>query len=158
MRIRNKPLILGCGNIFRGDDGFGPKVVEYIIKEHLVSEEEVKVLDVGLGISQVLLNILSEEEKPTKLILVDALQQKGTIGEVKVLGVQDVPDHRSVSPSHTFPNRDMLAQLEAMGVKIYIVACIVGYLPNEVCTEMSNEVVESIPKAAALAARLALDP
>lgn len=158
MQIKRKSLILGCGNILRGDDGFGPKVVDYIIKEHLVNGEEVEVLDVGLGISQVLLNILSEEEKPSKIVLIDAMYQKDAIGKIKVLNIQDIPELKGASLSHSFPNKEMLNQLEKMSVKIYIVACIVGYLPNEVSIRMSKEVEESIPKAAALAVKLALDP
>ncbi len=157
MQIRRTPLILGCGNILRGDDGFGSRVVEYILEKRLV-DEEVEVLDAGLGISRVLLDILSEEEKPSKLVLIDAMYQSGTAGEIKVLNVQNLPELKGASSSHSFPNREMLAQLEDMGVKIYVVACVAGYLPNEVSTEMSKEVEEAIPKAAALAVKLALDP
>lgn len=152
-----RPLILGCGNILRGDDGFGPKVAEYIIKENL-GGDEVEVLDVGLGISRVLLNLLSEEEKPAKLVLVDALHQKGRVGELKVLRVRDIPEVKGASPSHSFPNREMLAQLEDMGMRIYVVTCVAGYIPDEVSTKMSKEVEEAIPKAAKLAVKLALDP
>ncbi len=156
--MKRKSLILGCGNIFRGDDGFGPRVAEYIVKERLADESSVEVLDVGLGVSRILLDILSDEEKPNKIILVDALHQIGRVGEVKILSLDDVPSVKGSSPSHSFPNRDMLAKLEEMGVKISIVACVAGYLPEEVSVVMSKEVEDAIPKAAALAVKLASDP
>jgi len=156
--MERKPLILGCGNIFRGDDGFGPRVAEYIVKQHLPDGNNVEVLDVGLGISRILLDILSDEEKPKKIVLVDALHQTGRVGEVKILSLNDIPPVKGRSPSHSFPNREMLAKLEEMGVKIWIVACVTGYLPDEVSVEMSKEVEEAIPKAAEIAVKLAADP
>ncbi len=156
--MKRKSLILGCGNIFRGDDGFGPRVAEYIVEKRLADESSVEVLDVGLGVSRILLDILSDEEKPSKIILVDALHQTGRVGEVKILSLNDVPSVRGSSPSHSFPNREMLAKLEEMGVKISIVVCVAGYLPEEVSVVMSKEVEEAIPKAAALAVKLASDP
>ena len=156
--MKRKSLILGCGNIFRGDDGFGPRVAEYIVKERLADESSVEVLDVGLGVSRILLDILSDEEKPNKIILVDALHQIGRVGEVKILSLNDVPSVKGGSPSHSFPNREMLAKLEEMGVKISIVACVAEYLPEEVSVKMSKEVEEAIPKAATLAVKLASDP
>ena len=156
--MKGKSLILGCGNIFRGDDGFGARVAEYIIREHLADKNSVEVLDVGLGASRILLDILSDEEKPRKIVLVDALHQTGRVGEVKTLSLTDIPSVKGRSPSHSFPNREMLAKLEEMGVEICIVACVVGYLPDEVSVKMSKEVEEAIPKAAALAMELASDP
>lgn len=156
--VQRRSMILGCGNILRGDDGFGPRVAEYIVREHLVGEKEAEVLDVGLGVSRILLNILSADEKPRKLVLIDALHQDGEAGELKILGVQDIPRLKSVSPSHSFPSREVLAELESEGVKVVIVACVARYLPEEVSVEMSKEVESAIPKAAELAVALALDP
>jgi coenzyme F420 hydrogenase subunit delta len=153
-----KSLILGCGNIFRGDDGFGPRVAEYIVRERLTDENSIEVLDVGLGVSRVLLDILSDEKKPKKIILVDALHQTGRAGEVKILSLNDIPSVEGRSPSHSFPNKEMLAKLEEMGVKISIVACVAEYLPDEVSVMMSKEVEKAIPKAAVLAVELASDP
>ena len=156
--MKGKALILGCGNIFRGDDGFGPRVAEYIVRERLTDENSVEVLDVGLGVSRILLDILSDEEKPKKIILADALYQMGRVGEIKILSLNDIPSVEGRSPSHSFPNREMLAKLEEMGVKISIVACVAGYLPDEVSVKMSKEVEEAIPAAAELAVKLASDP
>ena len=156
--MRSKSLILGCGNIFRGDDGFGPRVAEYILKERIADEEKVEVLDVGLGVSRVLLDLLSDEEKPQKLILVDALHQADKAGEVKILDIHNIPTFKGRSPSHSFPNREILAKLEEMGVKILIVACVAGYIPEEVSVQMSKEVEAAIPRAAMLAVKLASDP
>jgi coenzyme F420 hydrogenase subunit delta len=153
-----KPLILGCGNIFRGDDGFGPRVAEYIVREGLADKNGVEVLDVGLGVSRILLDILADDEKPKKIVLVDALYQTGRVGEVKILSLNDIPPVKGRSPSHSFPNIEMLAKLEEMGVKVSIVACVAGYLPDEVSVEMSKEVEEAIPKAAETALKLATDP
>jgi coenzyme F420 hydrogenase subunit delta len=156
--MKVKSLILGCGNIFRGDDGFGPRVAEYIVRERMADENKVEILDVGLGVSKILLDILSDEEKPQKLVLVDALHQADKVGKVKIIDLYDIPTFKGRSPSHNFPNRDILTKLEEMGVRISIVACVAGYIPEEVSVQMSKEVEAAIPRAAMLAVELASDP
>ena len=73
-------LILGCGNILIGDDGFGPAVVDYL-KEHCRVPDDVAVLDVGTGVRELLFNIILADKKPEKIIIIDAMDCNREPGE-----------------------------------------------------------------------------
>src|SRR4030042_2601286 len=70
--LENSILVLGCGNIFVGDDGFGPEVVKYL-QENYSLPPEVLVLDVGTSIRDLLFDLVLSERKPPKIIIVDAV-------------------------------------------------------------------------------------
>ncbi len=44
--LQKKILVFGCGNPLLGDDGFGPAVIEHIMKIH-TQAEDVGFLDAG---------------------------------------------------------------------------------------------------------------
>jgi len=46
-------LILGCGNILFGDDGFGPKVVEYLEQNYPIPEN-AEVINAGCSVRNIL--------------------------------------------------------------------------------------------------------
>ena len=48
---RKHVLILGCGNILFGDDGFGPAVCEYL-KTHFEIPEDIGAEDCGTGVRE----------------------------------------------------------------------------------------------------------
>ncbi len=70
----SETLILGCGNVLFGDDGFGPAVVEHLAR-HREIPPDVCVMDVGLGIRGVLFTLALSERRPTTLIIVDAVDE-----------------------------------------------------------------------------------
>ncbi|MFH2030226.1 MAG: hydrogenase maturation protease, partial [Bacteroidota bacterium] len=70
--IDKEILVLGCGNILFGDDGFGPEVVQYLQKNYDIPSH-VYVGDAGLSVRKILFNIVLSEIKPKKIIIVDAV-------------------------------------------------------------------------------------
>ena len=154
--LSDKTLVLGCGNILRGDDGFGPAVVNYIEK-NLRTPDSVEILDAGLSASMILLDLILADNKPKKIILIDCLQKGGRPGELHTFKSADLPITQKTS-LHGFPDREMLDKLEKTGVSTVFLCCEPGYLPSEVSTVMSAEVTSSIPKAAELTLKLARDP
>ncbi|MFC7529944.1 hydrogenase maturation protease [Actinoplanes sp. GCM10030250] len=75
-------LVAGIGNLFLGDDGFGPEVVRRLAAEP--ARPGVRVSDYGIRGMHLAYDLLDGYDL---LILVDALPSAGTPGEVVVLGV-----------------------------------------------------------------------
>ena len=105
-------LILGCGNILFGDDGFGPAVVAYL-ETHYRLPETVLVQDMGTSIQEFLFDLLIAPRKPKQIFIVDALHQPDrTPGSLFEIEPGQFPSKKiSVRPSHQFPATGQLQQL-----------------------------------------------
>lgn len=76
-----KILILGCGNILFGDDGFGPYVAEELRKNYKLPEN-AGVINAGSAVRSILFDIALSEKKPEKIIIIDAIDAGKTPGEI----------------------------------------------------------------------------
>jgi hydrogenase maturation protease len=76
-------LVAGIGNLFLGDDGFGPEVVRRLAAEHTPAPG-VTVIDYGIRGMHLAYDLLAGYDA---LVLVDALPAAGSPGEVAVLEV-----------------------------------------------------------------------
>ena len=65
-------LVLGCGNVLFGDDGFGPAVIEHILEKRKVHRDAC-FLNTGTSSREILFDISLSEIKPQKIIIVDAI-------------------------------------------------------------------------------------
>jgi coenzyme F420 hydrogenase subunit delta len=152
---KKRVLILGCGNTLFGDDGFGPKTAVYMQK-HCKIPRDVHVMDVGTGASKILLIMALSEEKPEKLILLDAVNIGRKPGEVFEASIDDLLKNRADDfSSHLFPTARLLRELQNKGVKITILACQVERIPDVVSPGLSKHVKKALPKAAKIALELA---
>jgi coenzyme F420 hydrogenase subunit delta len=141
-------LIFGCGNIMFGDDGFGPAVINYL-KENYALPEEALAMDVGTSIRDLLFDILLDEHKPRKIIIVDAVDHPGRQpGEVFEIGVDDISPQKTADFSlHQFPTVNMLKELkDYTRVDIHILVAQVMEIPEEVRPGLSAQVTEAIPE------------
>jgi coenzyme F420 hydrogenase subunit delta len=153
--LGKRVLILGCGNTLFGDDGFGPETVAYI-QNHCEIPDDVHVMDVGTGASKILLIMALSEEKPEKLILLDAVDVGREPGEVFEASIDDLLKNRVDDfSSHLFPTARVLRELQNKGVKIVILACQVERIPDVVSPGLSEHVREALPRAAKTALELA---
>ena len=84
-------LVLGCGNILFGDDGFGPEVIAYL-ERHYSIPEDVGVMNVGTSARKILFPILLDEKRPEHIIIVDAIDAGRTPGEIFEIAVEDIPE------------------------------------------------------------------
>ena len=144
-------LIFGCGNIMFGDDGFGPAVINYL-KENYPLPEEALAMDVGTSIRDLLFDILLDEHKPRKIIIVDAVDHPGRQpGEVFEIGVDDISPQKTADFSlHQFPTVNMLKELkDYTQVDIHILVAQVTEIPEEVRPGLSAQVTEAIPEVCA---------
>ncbi len=142
-------IILGCGNSFFGDDGFGPAVIKHL-KEHYQLPEAVLALDVGTSIRNLLFDLLLSEEKPKKLIIVDAVDYPGRRpGEVFALPVAGIPAEKTADFSlHQFPPVNMLQELQGQtAVEVVILVVQVAALPEEARPGLSPEVAAALDPA-----------
>jgi hydrogenase maturation protease len=76
-------LVAGIGNLFLGDDGFGPEVVRRLVAEHS-PPPGVTVTDYGIRGMHLAYDLLAGYDA---LVLVDALPAAGSPGDVVVLEV-----------------------------------------------------------------------
>lgn len=127
-------LVFGCGNILLGDDGFGPAVIKHL-QEHYALPEHVLALDMGTGIRDVLFDLILSEEKPRKIIIVDAVDHPGRRpGEVFEISVEDIPAKKIADFSlHQFPTVNMLKELkDHTGIEITILVAQVQEIPDQI--------------------------
>ncbi len=107
-------LVAGIGNLFLGDDGFGPEVVRHLAAPGaLPLPDDVRVVDYGIRGLHLSYDLL---EGYAALIIVDAVQGDGRPGEVSVLAVQ--PEHVRVGAGpdpHGMDPAAVLAALPALG-------------------------------------------
>ena len=146
---RKPTLILGCGNILFGDDGFGCAVVEYL-EAHYALPEEVFLLDVGTGVRNLLFTLCLSPVRPRRVLVLDALDAGRSPGELFEIAPKDIPAIKCDDFSlHLLPTSNLLRELEEQcGVEVRVLACQTGPLPDEVCPGLSEPVGRALPQAA----------
>lgn len=75
-----KILIVGVGNVLRGDDGFGVEVAWRLAKETL--PPSVNVMETGIGGMSIVQELMTGYDA---LLLIDAHQSGGPAGELRLL-------------------------------------------------------------------------
>jgi len=151
---RKGTLILGCGNILLGDDGFGPQVIAFL-QSHYPLPEDVALLDVGTGVQGVLLDVALCQQKPRRLVLVDALDRGQPPGTLSTLRVDSLPPGRSADfYPHLSPTSSLLRELEKLsGLEVVLLTVQAEGLPQEVNPGLSAPVQEAVPRACELIVR-----
>lgn len=150
-RYRKPILILGCGNILFGDDGFGPQAVDYLKKNYSIPEN-VEVINAGCSVRNILFDIVLSYKKPNKIIIVDALDAGKMPGEVFEIELEDIPENKIGDFSmHQLPTSNLLKELKGK-CKVYvkIFSCQVENIPKSVSTGLSKRVLDSIPEVCEL--------
>jgi coenzyme F420 hydrogenase subunit delta len=154
--VKKRVLILGVGNILFGDDGFGPTAADYLLKNCKIPDD-VYVIDVGIGAGDVLFTVALSQEKPEKIIVLDAVDLKRKPAEIFELSIDELPANKITDFSmHLFPATNLLKELrDQMGVEVVILACQAERIPDAVSPGLSDSVKRALPKAAEMALKLA---
>jgi len=141
-------LVLGCGNILFGDDGFGPEVVEHLQKNYEIPPE-VYVMNVGTSVREILFPIVISDKRPKNIIIVDAVDAGKSPGEIFELDISDIPEKKIDDFSmHQLPTSNLLKELKTMGgIDVQIIVVQVQNIPKEVAPGLSAVVREAIPVA-----------
>lgn len=143
-------LILGCGNVLLGDDGFGPAVIEELQKHDLPDWAHAE--DVGTSVRDVLFNITVLERRPEHLIVIDAVERAGRqAGEVFEISVDEIPEKKIIDYSfHQFPTTNLLKELQDnCGIKVTIIAAQTTGKLEAVQPGLSDPVEKAVRQAAA---------
>lgn len=142
-------LITGCGNILFGDDGFGPKVIDYL-QSHFATPENVCLLDVGTGIRKILFTLTLSEARPKVIVIVDAVDKGRTPGEVFEISLEEIPEVKIDDFSiHQVPSSNLLKELQDYcSVKVRILACQIQSIPETIEEGLSEPLLKAVPRAA----------
>lgn len=151
-----KVLILGCGNVLMGDDGFGPAVIKKLQQQHHLPDH-AHAEDVGTSIRDILFNITLLEKRPEHIVVLDAVDKPGrSKGEVFEISVDDIPEQKIVDYSfHQFPTSNMLKEIqEHCGVKITVIVAQVAKKLESVMPGLSKPMRAAVREAAEKVVRL----
>jgi coenzyme F420 hydrogenase subunit delta len=156
---RKPTLILGCGNLLFGDDGFGCALVERLQRLDGASDAAC-LLDVGTGARNVLFTLSMSPSRPRRLLILDAIDAGRPPGELFEIGPEQIPAAKADDFSlHQVPTSNLLLELsERCGVEVRVLACQTAALPEEVRPGLSPPVLEALPRAAEWVAREYLFP
>ena len=146
---RANTLVLGCGNLLFGDDGFGCALVE-LVESRGGMPDDVCLLDAGTGVRKLLFTLCLSPVRPRRLLIVDALDAGRPAGELFEIDPAEIPavklDDFSI---HQLPTSNLLRELQELcGVEVRVLACQTGPLPEEVRSGLSAEVEAALPRAA----------
>jgi len=133
-----KILVAGMGNVLRGDDGFGIRVVEKLTKYHHLSEE-VDIYEAGIGGIGLVQELMNGYDA---LIVVDAVEkgaQAGTLFVLEPLEHQTEIEagklHASMVDMHYADPSKVLLMAKALNVcppKVFLVGCQPEYVDDAV--------------------------
>ena len=146
-RYRKPVLVMGCGNILFGDDGFGPEVIEYLRKNFQIPGY-IELMNTGTSIRNILFDIVLAEKKPDKIIIIDAIDAGRKPGEIFEIEIEDIPENKIDDFSmHQLPTSNLLKELkENCKVNIKIYSCQVEHIPESVDTGLSKTLLNAVPK------------
>ncbi|MFH0888885.1 MAG: hydrogenase maturation protease [Planctomycetota bacterium] len=145
-------LILGCGNILFGDDGFGPQVADYLINNYKIPENKA-VVNLGLSTRGFIFDILLSETKPKRIVIVDAVSYESrNPGEIFEVSLDDLTGEKIDDFSfHQGPTSNLLKELRDIGgVEIIIIACQPENIPKEITQGLSEPLKIAVPEAAGI--------
>jgi hydrogenase maturation protease len=119
--VTDRVLVAGVGNLFLGDDGFGPEVARRLAAERLPAG--VKVVDYGIRGMHLAYDLLDGYDT---LVIVDAVSRAGAPGDLVVLEVGEDDLGSGDFDAHGMEPTAMLASLGSLGGRLprtYVVGC-----------------------------------
>ncbi|HXH77576.1 hydrogenase maturation protease [Nocardioides sp.] len=137
-------LVAGIGNLFCGDDGFGPEVVRRLAASGTLPEE-VRAVDYGIRGMHLAYDLL---EGYDALVIVDALPGDGNPGTLAVLEVGEGDLGVGAFDPHGMAPVAVLASLSDLGGSLpptYVVGCRPADLSDRI--GLSDEVEAAVPDA-----------
>jgi coenzyme F420 hydrogenase subunit delta len=158
LEYSGKVLIIGCGNILLGDDGFGPAVAGYVSKRYRLSES-IKAEDMGTRMGLLVMDLLYGDELPLGLVIVDAADFGGDPGELREVSLEELEARGTdVFGFHDFPSPKALKDLrDKKKVEVHVLACqpSFSFRRGFVRMGLSRQVASAVPVAARKAVALA---
>ena len=143
---RREVVVAGIGNVFLGDDGFGPEVVRHLAADPAGLPEQVRLVDYGIRGMHLAYDLLAGYDA---LVLVDAVPGPGPPGELTVLEIGPEDLEPGEFDAHGMAPVAVLATLPSLGGELpptYLVGC----RPADVAEGigLSEHVRDAVPGAA----------
>ncbi len=143
--MASRVLIAGIGNIFLGDDGFGPAVLRHVC-DRVTESEDLRATDYGIGGMHLAYDLLDGWDA---LVLIDAIPSRGSPGTVHVFEA----DHTLLDSSggldaHSMDPAAVFASLHALGgtaPRTIVVGCEVADVAEGM--GLSEPVQGAVPEA-----------
>ena len=137
-------MVAGIGNIFLGDDGFGPEVIRRVPQR--INSGRVRVVDYGIRGMHLAYDLVDGCEA---LVLVDAVPNRGSPGTLHVLEA----DHETLSApggldAHAMDPAAVFASLNALGGSppyTIVIGCEVDTVEERMA--LSDAVAAAVPAA-----------
>lgn len=147
-------LILGCGNILLGDDGFGPAVAQRLEADFTIPAD-VCVFDAGTSVREILFDTILSDKKPSKVVIVDAMDCGRKPGEIFSPDLDSYPEVKLDDFSmHQIPTSNLLRELRDLcGIEVIVIACQVTGTCESVSPGLSNPVEAAVEHAVEMLAR-----
>jgi len=145
--FKSSILVFGCGNILFGDDGFGPAVIEYY-HDHYEKPKDCCVLDVGTSVRELLFDIIIGENRPKKIIIVDAVDKGKRPGKIFEISVDEIPKNKIDDFSmHQIPTSNMLKELkDYCNIDVKILVAQTEVIPAEVEPGLTRTLKDAVPR------------
>lgn len=144
MTYNHENLIVGCGNILFGDDGFGPKVIEYMKENNIKLSGDTCLIDGGTSAPHYIFTL--PQDKWKNIIIIDIASMNEKSGTIKILTLDEVKEEDRYMDVHgmsvTYPLHDLKDK-----INIKIVACQPENVPQDMDLNLTETIEKSIPKA-----------
>ncbi len=139
-------LIAGCGNMFFGDDGFGPEVIKYLKKKYTIPDN-VCLMDAGTSIRKILFTISLGKPRPEVIVIIDAVDKGKKPGEIFDITIEEIPEEKIDDFSiHQGPSSNLLKELQDFcSIKVIVKACQVKTIPETMLPGLSEPVKKAVP-------------
>jgi hydrogenase maturation protease len=143
--MTSRILIAGIGNIFLGDDGFGPEVMRHVCGR-LNDCDGLRATDYGIGGMHLAYDLLEDWDA---LVIVDAIPNRGSPGMVHVFEADhEAPDVPAGVDAHGMDPATVFASLRALGgsaPRTIVVGCEVADVSEGM--GLSHAVEAAVPQA-----------
>ncbi|WP_455645192.1 coenzyme F420-reducing hydrogenase, FrhD protein [Methanosphaera sp.] len=143
MSYNHENLIVGCGNILFGDDGFGPEVIKYMKDNNIELSGDTCLIDGGTSAPHYIFTL--PQDKWKNIIIIDIASMNEKPGTIDVLELDQVQEEERYMDVHgisaTYPLHDLKDK-----INIKIVACQPENVPLDMEIGLSETLIESIPE------------
>lgn len=143
MSYNHENLIVGCGNILFGDDGFGPEVIKYMKDNEIEIPGDTCLVDGATSAPHYIFSLPENEWK--NIIIIDIASMDKEPGTVDVLELNQVKEQDRYMDVHGISATMPLHDLEEK-INIKIVACQPENVPTEMEIGLTETLTQSIPK------------
>ena len=141
--ISEKLILLGIGNMLKGDDGFGS-----VLASSISGKVDYTVFDGGIAPENYIEKIIACN--PEVILIVDAAHFNGRVGELKFVPVDEIVSG-GISTHGLSPALLIEHLSNRCKAKIYFLACQPGKV--NLTDEMSDEVIGSLSRLGELLCR-----